>query len=490
MSIDMYPHIPGYRTTLRDGNLKFAPPAPATQSVLIIGLAADGPGNDPRRPLTLAQAELLYGVPTQDLSLVLAWQEAIDAGCEDVRLLRLPGVVAQVSLDSKLLAKGLYSGTKYNGTEVVVGSKTISIGDDLEYDLEKLSEDATPTEVSKTLDELIKEVNEDPENTLVRLELEGITEGSADATTVATGTYTLTGGTDQPANLKTALDNVYELLVDYQVDMVVPICVFADDGENNYALDLATLCSKMSLHNRLTIGFISTSMLEDTSLTGIATYYASINALVNTYEATIEGKFVDVGRFIGVCVGDVQFRDRTSADLGFYMAPAAVGTAALTSTLPGQSAITNKTIPGVRGIGYQFSMIQLNELSGKGFITYRPRTGRGVVVVDGPTASIRTSDYNRISTVRIVGDITAALVAVSEPFIGEGMNVVQRNALHTAVKNVLDNAQEQGSIQQYIFTLQSTPMEAVQGIINILLEVVPAFELRKIRTVITLRPEL
>ncbi len=484
MSVDIYPHLPGYRTTLRDGHLKFAPPSAATQSVLLIGTALDGPGNDPRRPMTLAQAEMVYDVPSPDFPLVLGWQEAIDAGCEDVRLVRLPGNVAEISVDGKLLAKGRYSGTKYNGIDIVVSASAISF-EGLEYDLE--TDDTTP--VSKTLDELIQEMNTDPENIFVRFELEGATSGSSDATDILTGTSTLTGGTDAPANLKTALTNLYELLVDYEVDMVVVLGAYADDGEG-YAEQLAEQCATMSQHNRLTVGFMATSPLDDTSLAGVASYYNTVKDLDLNLSVAVEGTTLDGGRYLCITIGDLQFRDRTSANLGLYSAPGAAATAALASTLPSQSAITNKTVPGARSVAYRFSMLQLNELSGKGFITFRPRAGRGVVVVDGPTSADRDSDYVRLSTVRIVGDITAALVAVAEPFIGEPSNQVSRNALHTAVKNVLDSSQETGAIQQYVFTIQASPAEMVQGILNIMLEIVPAFELRKIRTVITLRPEL
>jgi len=493
MSLDIYPHLPGYRTTLRDGNLKFAPPLPTTDGMLIIGHAADGPHENPRRPLTLAEAELLFGVPSETNTLLLAWQQAIDTGAEDVRLLRIPGRYADTTLDDILDVQGRYTGALYNDVTVQVTSEAFVIvapdakgGGTYTFDLK--TDDTTP--VDKTLAQLIEEVNDAQD--VVTLLPSGDTNPDTTDTDDFTiqGPTALTGGYDTPADLSATLANTYQLLYDYEVDIVVQLDLYADTGAQQAAQNLAELCAIMSAHNRLTMGFIGTTILEDTSLSGIADYYDALMDLDNNMVVSVEGQSVDAGRFLAICVGGGVFRDRSSANLGLYTFPLATAAAGLLSTLPGQSAITNKTVYGVRALSYRFSTLQLDRLTGKRFVTFRPRAGRGIVVVDGPTTAAFDSDYARISTVRIVGDLTSALVAVSEPFIGEGTNIANRNALHTAVKNVLNNAQEAGAIQQFVFTIQATPAEQVQGILNIMLEIVPAFEIRKIRTVVTLRPEL
>ena len=508
MAIDAYPHLPGYRTVLRDGNLKFIPPGPTTQSVLIVGVATDGPVNDPKRLTTIADAEELFGLPTLNAPLLLGWQEAVDAGCEDVRLCRLPGAKATgalVSTDTTPVdlidVEGKYDGAIYN-IELVVAGDTLTVkvpavkGDaDLAYELK--TDDSTP--VYKTLNALIAEINTDTANNMVTLALAAGATGTDDAE-LGTGTVTLSGGADAPTNMYTALASAYELLTEYEVDVTAVLGVYADQtptdkAVGDYAKQLAEHCYKASGQDRLNIGVIAAEPLADTSLSGVATKVAALLALENTYtyqgtDARGATRNVDIGRYISVCFGDGQFRDRSMSKLGSYYGPMAAVYAGLISTLAGQSATTNKVLPGVSNLSFRLSLQQLDNLTAKRFVTFRQRTGRGVSVVDGVTAALTGSDWTRLSTVRIIGDITKALIDASEPYIGEAGGVVQRNALQTTVKTTLDAIQSAGAIQQYLFTVTATPSEMVQGIANIMLEVVPAFELRKIRTVITLRPEL
>ncbi len=506
--MEFYPHLPGYRTTLTDGNLRFAPPDPATDSVLIIGTASDGPTNEPQRLRTLRDVEEMFGRATSvDDALVLAWQEAIGAGCEDVRLMRLSGgskasvmlTVGDGTPVDAIKVEGKYDGV-YDGAKVEVNVETVEftipsfhgVGT-LVYNL---NTDATTPE-PKTLKEFCDEVNEDESNNFFLLSVEADDDDTVDD--LDDETFELTGGSNGPTSAsdrQNAMETAYGLLQDYDMDIVVPISVYAneEDGNENmggFAQQLAEFCFQVSDRNKIAIGMISTSPIDgEATLASVQSYVASIKALQHEYLAVVDVNMIDIGRHISVVVGEGEFRDLTRGVMSMYTRPLAVAYAGLTSTLPGHSATTNKILQNVRRLRYVLSLRQMDDLTARRFVTFRRRVGRGIAATDGVTSARSDSDWVRLSTMRIVKDVTSALVVATDPFIGEGMNLVQRNALNTAIQDTLDNLQEVGSINQFMFTIRQTPQMMVRGECDVDLELVPAFELRKIRTTITLRAEL
>ena len=186
-------------------------------------------------------------------------------------------------------------------------------------------------------------------------------------------------------------------------------------------------------------------------------------------------------------VGEGVFRN---ARIGAYVNSMAATYAGIISALPPQSATTNKAVTNIKKLTYNFSVSQLNAITGNRMVTFRLRPGKGIAVTDGITCAETGSDYTRLSTLRIVAAVIATIKKTTEPFIGEPGGEVAKNTLITAIQAALDAMQTAGVLIAFKFSIEATPQETVAGIMNVILEIVPQFELRKIRVVINLKPSL
>ncbi|QHW35662.1 hypothetical protein GZH47_32715 (plasmid) [Paenibacillus rhizovicinus] len=111
-------NLPGVKVTYEDGNLYSGNQSlqANTQSILFIGTAVDGPSGEPVsvRDLGIKAADKLFGGlidrktkrPVQ-ASLLRGLYEAIKAGNEDVRLLRIGGKQAKTILQAKDVARNM-----------------------------------------------------------------------------------------------------------------------------------------------------------------------------------------------------------------------------------------------------------------------------------------------------------------------------------------------------------------------------------------------
>lgn len=292
----------------------------------------------------------------------------------------------------------------------------------------------------------------------------------------------------------------YQLLENYTVDMVVPLGVYADDelpGKyDNFAYQLALACAVMSHRNSATMGIIATSSPEEVNLQAIAEHVNHLLSLNNDYYMRdrlgneildSEQKKIDLGRYISIVAGpDVIL---SSPRFGVYAENSAAVYAGMISSLPPQSAPTNKAVPGVLGLRFQYSNAQLNELTAKRFVTYRTKAnGTIVAVTDAMTAAQPNSDYRRLSTYRIVKEAVNQIREVCDPYIGEPNEVAQRNAMTAAIAKRLDQMKEAGSLVDYSFQVIATPEMQLLGQAMIELTVVPPMELRQITVVVSLRP--
>jgi hypothetical protein len=170
-----------------------------------------------------------------------------------------------------------------------------------------------------------------------------------------------------------------------------------------------------------------------------------------------------------------------------YTASAAPSYAGFYSTLQSKSAPTNKVLPGV-ALPFRINNSKLDDLAGVGYVMISDKA-KGIVVSDAPTAARPDSDYQRLTTVRIVKDVIDAVRQASEPFIGEAGGAAQRAALKTAIDAKLGRLQQGQFIQRYDLNVTATPAQQIQGDAIIELNIVPAFELRQITLILSLLPQ-
>lgn len=190
------------------------------------------------------------------------------------------------------------------------------------------------------------------------------------------------------------------------------------------------------------------------------------------------GHKVDIGKYINVISAWVNIFNAYDTTGFGYITTAAPIYAGFISTLEAKSAPTNKLVPNV-ALPWRLSNNKLDQLSGVKYVTFQSKP-KGIVVTDAPTAARNDSDYRRLTTVRIVKSVVDAVRIVADPFIGEAGNDAQRAALKTAIEGALAKLQKAGYVTRYDLAITATPQQRVAGEFYVELELVPAFETRRI----------
>lgn len=250
----------------------------------------------------------------------------------------------------------------------------------------------------------------------------------------------------------------------------------------NFAKLLADFAETQTVNFNASVAYIGTTApAGGNSLLAVKTHIDSLMAKGNDYSG-----YVQV-----VAAPELGYTIPNMASL--YYTNGVVTYAALVSTLRAESAPTNKMVMGVAGVHYNLSLRQLNNLTGKKYVTFRVKNGR-VVVTDGCTTAPdlivsgqkRASDFARLSTLRITATTSQLVREICEPFIGEPNRMPQYNALNAAIKGGLEAMKSQGAINDYRFSVVARGTTLNEAVVT--LEIIPAFELRKIAINVSLRP--
>lgn len=191
---------------------------------------------------------------------------------------------------------------------------------------------------------------------------------------------------------------------------------------------------------------------------------------------------IDLGKYFSVVVDWPLLRNNYLST--GYITTWAAKYGGMYSDMPSSSAPTNKIVTNAE-IVYQQGLRNLDLLAGAGYVVLR-RKPQGVVIGDAPTATLPTSDWRRLSTVRIVKDVVDGVRFAVEPFLGEGTSAATRSAMQGSVEKVLLGAKKNGFLQDYRpFTVFQTPQMEVEGTIQIKLVLIPAYEIRQIEITVS-----
>ena len=193
-------------------------------------------------------------------------------------------------------------------------------------------------------------------------------------------------------------------------------------------------------------------------------------------------RLVDLGKYLSVVATPVIMANPTSTSA--YVSAGSAVYAGFVSSLPANSAPTNKVIPGIR-LPFRVGVSKLDTLAGYGYVLFQNKT-KGTVVADAPTASRRDSDYRRLTTVRIVKAAIDGIRSAGEPFLGEPITGPRLAALETSITQVLTKLQKGSFIQRYDVAVMTTPSQVVLGQATVELVLVPAFELRQLTIYVAL----
>lgn len=199
------------------------------------------------------------------------------------------------------------------------------------------------------------------------------------------------------------------------------------------------------------------------------------------------GAYIDLGKYISVVCDEVLTANGFNTN-GYRTNMAATYAGLFINNDP-SDAPTNQVVPGVRLLT-SLSFTDINSLVGARYVTLRQKV-QGLVVADAPTSSLATSDWRRLSTVRIIKSVSDAIRNKLDPFLGRGTSESTRASMQSLVEEVLLQAKRFGYIQAYASVqIIQTPAMEVTGNIEIPLSIQPAFEIRFIDVPISLSNSL
>jgi hypothetical protein len=222
----------------------------------------------------------------------------------------------------------------------------------------------------------------------------------------------------------------------------------------------------------------ATNATEVITAGNIAVHMTNANIVDhNSVAFGVNGQYLSVvGGEINVAGYPQNNADRSRAgDLG-YANGACTYAGYLTQTASYQ-APTGKQIPNVTGLRYQPTRAQQQGMIDRGNIPIVHDYNRVPTWVDGLTFSKSTSDYTRITTMRIAFTAINGIRVTAQSFVGEAATLQTKNALDTAIRSMLRGMTQTGALLDSDFTVTYLPRES-KAIIDLVLR--PVFELRNI----------
>jgi hypothetical protein len=176
-----------------------------------------------------------------------------------------------------------------------------------------------------------------------------------------------------------------------------------------------------------------------------------------------------------------------------YITNAATLYAGLITSLQAQDSTTYKYIGrAIVGVRYKLSRKQLNDLAEARYVTMQLEDDLGTIVTMDVTAAPVGSDYDKLTTTRIVKLVSDIIRRVAKPYVGKPNTHYKTNSLTTEINSALTKLTraDNNAIQAFDFQLESSPQEQRQGILRIEVDVVPVFCFNQIHVTINLRDML
>lgn len=146
------------------------------------------------------------------------------------------------------------------------------------------------------------------------------------------------------------------------------------------------------------------------------------------------------------------------------------------SNLNSENAATGKTFD-ISALRYNPTRTQQQTLIDAGVVPVALNTARRPYWVDALTFGDPTSDYTRLTTLRIVFDAMEGVREATGKFIGQPASLENRNSMETAITTMLRGMTVAGAIGDSDFIVTYVPRES-KAIVDLTLR--PVFELRNI----------
>jgi hypothetical protein len=141
------------------------------------------------------------------------------------------------------------------------------------------------------------------------------------------------------------------------------------------------------------------------------------------------------------------------------------------------SATTGKVVYNSDRIRWNPTRTQAELIANKGLVPVMLDLNRIARWTDGTTFGKDASDYERLSTLRIVFDAVKLVRSVSQNYVGEAATIANRNSFETQLSSSLRGMQILGALISSDFRVTYIPAQN-QAVVDLALR--PAFELREV----------
>jgi hypothetical protein len=213
-----------------------------------------------------------------------------------------------------------------------------------------------------------------------------------------------------------------------------------------------------------------------THLGSSGTSYSALNTLINRDGGTID----EIGRHVVIIATELK---PVNYPESFGYANGATTLAAAISRMSSFTSPVNKTAYNVSSIRYNPTRTQQLTLSNAGVNCLALNFNKVPTFIEGLTIASSTSDYTRISTMRIINEAVLLVRQVCQKFIGEASTIQTRNSMETAITSALRGMQQLGALLDSDFTVSYVPAEN-KALIDLVLT--PAFELKNIEVQVSI----
>lgn len=311
----------------------------------------------------------------------------------------------------------------------------------------------------------------------------------------------LSGGRDEidlnAEQLYEKLEEAYDVAKDIEeIDIVLPAGAYADtellSNKKDFAQQLANFCAHTFLRNNEIQGVIGTEPLQYPSkvnviekienLINMDTDYYMQDSNNNTIYDN-EGNPVDIGRFISVIGYDKSYEDERLAIPSIESG--AADFVGIASMLESQNSPTNEVTANGQ-LAFQISTYQSSRLINNKIVPARVKKGTPKIL-DAMTCAQPNSGWTRWYTVDIVFDTINDLRSLYDRYIGKANEFEQRSSLDAEIRQKLDI---KPTVIAYDYNINIDPTDPEMGSLVVELELVPAAELQRIKTVVSINQSL
>ena len=226
----------------------------------------------------------------------------------------------------------------------------------------------------------------------------------------------------------------------------------------------------------------STSNYESMTPSQVSTHIGSGPAnLIDRTVTTGTDPIGEIGRHIVVIGAEVKPVNYPTA---WGYANGATTFAAAMSRMSSFTSPVNKTAYNISAVRYNPTRTQQLTLANLGVNTLALNFNKIPTFVEGLTMAAPTSDYTRISTMRIITEASLLVRQVCQKFIGEPSTIQTRNSMETAITSALRGMQQLGALLDSDFAVSYIPAEN-KAFIDLV--VTPAFELKNIEVQVAIQ---